>query len=162
MFSFLKNFKKVKKVSSAKLGKDAALIDKDFLFLAEKVQNAKEDGLDFSYKHLDCFFGNEDTYVKNGNSNVETFMMKKLTGEKQGELFMPDIEGMDFVLEVPNESGAVDKYVVDIYGLIEIGDGKKTGYKLEEIEAYVQKVNEMRKLKAKTAASKLAETKQKQ
>ena len=162
MFSFLKKFKIVKKVPSEKLKKDDSLIDKDFLFLAEKVQNVAEDGLGFSYKHMDCFFGNEDTYVTPENSHSDFFMMKKLTGAKQGEMFLPDIVGMDFVLEVPNGNGENDKYVIDLYAELELGDSKKSAYTLEEISAYVESVNNARKNQAREIAAKLAEPKQKQ
>ena len=162
MFSFLKKFKKVKRVPSERLVNDGSYVLKEHLFWAEKVQNAKEDGLEFSYKHIDCFFGNATTYVQEPNSHVETFMLKKLTGERQGEFFMPDISGMDFVMEIPNEKGENDLYVIDLYNDYVFGDKKDKYCKLEEITAQVKDENSKRIAKAKTAASKLAEAKQKQ
>lgn len=162
MFSFLKKLKKVKKVPSERLKNDGSAMQIDHLFWAEKVQNVTEDGLKFAYKHMDCFFGNSETYVRNENSNVVTYMMRKLTGTHEGEMFMPDIEDMDFVIEVPSTEGGVDKYVIDIMNDFDVGTGRKETYTMEEIVTYSEKVNSARKAKAKAGAKKIAELKQKQ
>ena len=155
MLSFLKKFKRVKKAKSIH-EKEDCVYPKHNLFWAEKEQKVSEDGVDFSYKHKDCFWGTSDEEVLNASGVYDTFGVKRITGERSGLCSI--VFNCDFVVKIPLSQELYEEYVMDIDDDFSV-DGKTSNYYSEsDIRKYADSKNAQARAAAKEKAMSEAKT----
>lgn len=157
MFSFLKKFKKVKKAKGEFYVRDEHVFPKDYLFWADKEEKVSEDGVDFSYKHRDCFLGNADTYILDSTGSTETFGVKQITGRRNG--FYPVVFEGDFLVKIPLSQELYEEYVMDIDNDFSLGGRSSDFYAVSDIRRYADENNAKARASAREKA--LSETKAK-
>ncbi len=150
MVGVIKSAKRVKKAKSISKDYDYAMLPAGFLFWGECEVDVKEDGLEYSYIHRDCFLGNSDEQSKEAVSG-KGFVLKKLTGENSGCLKFPVSDGAEFFVAIPLEGGAIADYKIlpEPFTL----DGKiAREYKLATLKEKVEQLNKQARLEAKEQA----------
>ena len=157
MFSFLKKFKKVKKAKGEFCVRDEHVFPKEELFWAEKEQKVSEDGVDFSYKHKDCFLGTADEDVLKAHGVYDTFGVKRITGERSG--LCPIVFNCDFLVKIPLSQELYEEYVMDIDNDFSLGGRSSDFYAVSDIRRYADENNAKARASAREKA--LSETKTK-
>lgn len=150
MIGINKTAKRVKKVNSTSKDYDYAMLPAGFLFWGEYEADVKEDGLEYSYMHRDCFLGNSADQSKDAVS-AKGFVLKKLTGENTGCLKFPVSDGAEFFVAIPLEGGAIADYKISPEPFTLDGKIAKE-YKLATLKEKVDQLNRQAKLEAKEKA----------
>ena len=157
MFSFLKKFKKVKKAKGEFSVREEHVFPKEELFWAEKEQKVSEDGVDFSYKHKDCFLGTADEDVLKANGVYDTFGVKRITGERSG--LCQIVFDCDFLVKVPLSQELYEEYVMAIDNDFSVDGRTSDFYAVSDIRRYTDSKNAQTRAAAKEKAMSEVKTK---